>query len=125
MLLYAHPVNEAREQRGVPAVNSFWLSGCGRFQPERHAAPRIDDRLRAPLLADDLVAWARAWSALDADTLRALLGAASNGEAASLTLCGERRSQRFEHDPHAQRSLWQRVAERWRSVEPRTVLEAL
>jgi len=125
MLLYAHPVNEARERRGAPTVNSFWLSGCGRFQPARQAAPRIDERLRAPLLADDLAAWAQAWTALDADTLRALLDAASSGQAASLTLCGERRSQRFEHDPRAPRSAWRRLADRWRSVEPHTLLEAL
>jgi hypothetical protein len=30
MLLHAHPVNEAREARGEPPVNSFWLWGAGR-----------------------------------------------------------------------------------------------
>src|SRR5262249_54422228 len=34
MLLHAHPVNEAREARGEPAVNSVWLWGAGR-------APRL------------------------------------------------------------------------------------
>jgi hypothetical protein len=34
MLLHAHPVNEAREERGEPAVNSVWLWGAGR-------APRV------------------------------------------------------------------------------------
>ena len=32
MLLHAHPVNEAREARGEPAVNSLWLWGAGRRQ---------------------------------------------------------------------------------------------
>jgi len=31
MLLHAHPVNEAREARGEPAVNSLWLWGSGRL----------------------------------------------------------------------------------------------
>jgi len=31
MLLHAHPVNEARETRGEPAVNSLWLWGVGRL----------------------------------------------------------------------------------------------
>jgi hypothetical protein len=31
MLLHAHPVNEAREARGEPAVNSLWLWGGGRM----------------------------------------------------------------------------------------------
>ena len=30
MLLHAHPVNQAREARGEPAVNSLWLWGAGR-----------------------------------------------------------------------------------------------
>jgi hypothetical protein len=30
MVLHAHPVNEAREARGEPAVNSLWLWGAGR-----------------------------------------------------------------------------------------------
>ena len=32
MLLYTHPINAAREQRGELAVNSFWLSGTGPTQ---------------------------------------------------------------------------------------------
>ncbi|MCZ7563878.1 MAG: regulator [Burkholderiales bacterium] len=31
MLLHAHPVNEAREARGAPTVNSVWLWGAGRY----------------------------------------------------------------------------------------------
>ena len=38
MLLHAHPVNEAREQRAVPAVNSIWLWGGGTL-PRAAAAP--------------------------------------------------------------------------------------
>lgn len=34
MLLHAHPVNEAREARGEPAVNSVWLWGAGRMPAE-------------------------------------------------------------------------------------------
>ena len=30
MLLHQHPVNEAREQQGRPAVNSIWIWGAGR-----------------------------------------------------------------------------------------------
>jgi hypothetical protein len=30
MLLHAHPVNEAREARGEPVVNSLWLWGAGK-----------------------------------------------------------------------------------------------
>lgn len=34
MLLHSHPVNEAREARGEPAVNSLWLWGAGRAPRE-------------------------------------------------------------------------------------------
>jgi hypothetical protein len=37
MLLHAHPVNEAREARGEPAVNSLWLWGGGRAPRDAHA----------------------------------------------------------------------------------------
>ncbi len=37
MLLYAHPVNRAREARGEPVVNSLWLWGEGRVVPLKQA----------------------------------------------------------------------------------------
>lgn len=48
MLLHAHPVNESRERRGEPTVNSLWLWGFGAALPP--AA-----RLLPTLYADD--AW--------------------------------------------------------------------
>ena len=36
MLLHSHPVNEAREARGEPAVNSLWLWGAGRMPRAAH-----------------------------------------------------------------------------------------
>lgn len=123
MLLYSHPLNDARESRGALPVNSFWLSGCGRAQPAPPAStPTVDERLREPLLAADWAGWADAWRALDEGPVAALLAAAQRGDEALLTLCGERRAQR-----HAatRRSVWQRVAGRWRSEAPHTLLESL
>lgn len=122
MLLYPHPINEDRAQRGELPINSFWLSGCGRLQNAPLDEPQLVDTLRAPLLADDWVAWAQAWRALDADELSAALDAALAGRPVSLTLCGERSHQRFDNQP---RPAWRRLANRWRRVEPATVLEAL
>ncbi|MDP3083906.1 MAG: hypothetical protein Q8N44_09485, partial [Rubrivivax sp.] len=66
MRWYGHGLNDEREARGLPVVNSFWLSGCGRRQPAAPAADlRIDERLRRPALAEDWTAWAAAWQALD------------------------------------------------------------
>ena len=53
MLLHADPRNAAREARGALAVNSVWLSGCGRFQSEPHAHIAVDARLRGPTLSAD------------------------------------------------------------------------
>ncbi|HEY9026425.1 MAG TPA: hypothetical protein VIP05_19165 [Burkholderiaceae bacterium] len=97
MLLYVHPLNDAREARGLRPVNSFWLSGTGPA-PQAAAAPPadlvVDDRLRAPALAEDWAAWAEAWAALDAGPLRTLASADGDSPATAhrLTLCGERRA---------------------------------
>lgn len=48
MLLHAHPVNEAREARGAPAINSVWFWGAGTL-PARVAAPFAAVWSRNPL----------------------------------------------------------------------------
>jgi hypothetical protein len=121
MLLHQHPVNDAREARGALPVNSFWLSGCGRAQAAT-AAVTVDDRLRAPLLADDWAGWADAWRSLDAEALKPLVARVARGEPVSITLCGERGWQRYDAVP---RSLWQRLGDRFKTVELHVVMSAL
>ena len=122
MLLYAHPINEAREARGALPVNSFWLSGCGRWQESLAEPVQIDERLRAPLLGEDWAAWAEAWRALDAGPLATLAAAAERGEPVALTLAGERFAQRFEN---AGGSWWARLRRRYSHPSAADVLEAL
>ena len=118
LVFYAHPVNEAREARGEPAVNSFWLSGCGRAQAVDSATePSVDGSLRAPLLAADWAAWAEAWQRLDAGSI-----AGADPDRAILTLCGERCAARFEARPQG---LLQRLRRRWQADEAHAVLEGL
>jgi hypothetical protein len=122
MLLHQHPINDSREARGALPVNSFWLSGCGTAQDAADGIT-VDDRLRAPLLAENWSAWADAWRALDADMLGPLLEHAVHGRRLSLTLCGERSAQRFDAMP---RSLWQRISGSFTErAEPHAVLGAL
>ncbi|MEO8279347.1 MAG: hypothetical protein ABI564_06610 [Ideonella sp.] len=126
MLLYTDPLTDQREARGLLPVNSFWLSGCGRAQPTAsrsgHAAPHVDNRLRAALLAEDWEAWRVGWQALDAGPMVDALAAAKRGEPVTLTLCGERLARAFTSAP---RKLWQRIQHHWRPVDAAQLLEAL
>ena len=122
LLLYPHPVNEAREARGEMTVNSFWLSGCGRYRAADAAAMQVDESLRRPLLMQDWAAWAEAWRALDAGPLKQWLHHVDAGDAATLTLCGERSAQRFERQPQ---SLLQRARRHWNAPQPSAVLASL
>ena len=124
MRLHDAPVNTEREARGALAVNSFWLSGCGVAQPASPgAAPVVDDRLRTAALAQDWVAWAEAWRALDAGPAADLLQRSTRGEPVALTLCGERFAQRFE--PAARGGLWGRLTRGLRAPDLAATLEAL
>jgi hypothetical protein len=105
MLLYTHPVNDARAARGVLPVNSFWLSGTGAVTAQSlPAANTIDkltvaDTLREAALNEDWRAWATAWQVLDRTDCAALLAALDRGENVQLTLCGERHAQTFTAQP--------------------------
>ena len=95
MRLYTHPLNDERIAQGLQPVNSFWLSGCGVAQGAAAHDMQVDERLRAPALADDWAAWLKAWGTLDAGPLGELLSAVKSGQPVRLTLCGERASATF------------------------------
>ncbi|MBU6260945.1 MAG: hypothetical protein KGJ30_17965 [Burkholderiales bacterium] len=117
MLLHTHPINAAREARGRPTVNSFWISGCGVGQPDRGPVPSVDARLRAPALAGDWGAWSEAWEALDAGPLAELQAQWHAGAASRLTLCGERGWVAYAPGPSGSlqrlRRLWSRPVPPW------------
>ncbi len=122
MLLHTHALNDRREAAGLDTVNSFWLSGCGSLPTAAGPATpvTVDDRLRAPALAEDWAGWCEAWRALDAGPIAALQ-AAGNGPL-TLTLCGERRAHAFHAAPQG---LWQRLSGAWRRPSALAVLEGL
>lgn len=111
MLLHTHALNAEREAAGLAPVNSFWLSGCGTLRPEGAAAPRLEQRLRTPALAEDWTAWREAWTALDREGWSTIT---------VLTLCGERGAVTLEP---VRRSLWQRLTRT--PTDARTLLESL
>jgi hypothetical protein len=121
MLLHTLPLNAQREAAGLLAVNSVWLSGCGRAQPWQDEGVAIEPRLRDATWHGDPAGWASAWAAVDGNAIAALLARIGRGEPAALTLCGERAAQRFEP---AAPPWWRRfVAPKPAAVAP--VLEAL
>ncbi|HEX2540512.1 MAG TPA: hypothetical protein VHM00_05465 [Caldimonas sp.] len=123
LLFHEHPVNDAREQRGLLPINSFWFSGCGRLQAtDPRAEPDVALDLRQPLLAGDWARWAEAWRGLDAGALATLAARAGAGEPVALTLCGERHAARFESRA---RPLLERLRSAWRKSAAHDVLAAL
>ena len=103
MLMYTHPVNEARSAQRLLPVNSIWFSGTGDLPagfkplsatPQVHA-PRM---LADAALRGDWPAYAQGWAAVDA-LAQAMLLRQNAGEVLQLSLCGERRAQTFESAP--------------------------
>ena len=104
MLLYTHPINDARSSQRQLPVNSIWFSGTGDL-PEQHTAK--PQQLSAPrtladaALRDDWPAYAVAWGSLDAIEAKDWLARQSAGEVVRLTLCGERTALTFESAPRS------------------------
>lgn len=117
MLLYTHPLNEARQARGLPAVNAFWLHGSGCL-PAPAPTPtstqvQYVDTLQASAHHGDWQTWAKAWQALDTEALAQLLEHIQTGGTARLTLCGLRTALTWHTAP---RSLGQRLSQFFRPV---------
>ena len=115
MLLYTHPLSDAREARGLPTVNAFWLHGAGALPasvtPVPGAKITVYSELRTPALQEDWPAWVQAWQALDAGPIAALAARAARGEAVQLTLSGERSALTWHNAP---RSLRQKITDVFR-----------
>lgn len=97
MLLYHHPVNEARERERRWPINALWINGAGVLDaplpPDPHVwvEPRLA-QLPAPADAGALEA---VWRAIDGDSLTQLRRVLEGGGDARLTLCGPRRALSF------------------------------
>lgn len=125
MLLYTHPLNDARQQRGLSPVNSFWASGTGTLEDAPRPAgpePQVADDLRAAALRDDATAWTAAWSALDAREGERLLAAVERREPVRLTLCGERGARTWTGPAGG---AWRRLSTWLRPAPIARTLEAL
>ena len=117
MLLYTHPVNDARAAGSQTTVNSFWVSGAGRLPPAAAAdlGPDVqtDRSLRDPAVQGNWAAWAQCWVDLDRTACKDLLDRRSGSPGSRLTLCGERSALMFgaSHD-----TLLRRLQRRWKPI---------
>ncbi|MDH4449720.1 MAG: hypothetical protein QE265_03910 [Rhodoferax sp.] len=125
MLLYRHPVNDARAAQRRLTVNSFWISGTGALPDTIGDLPRtlsVLHPLETAAMCDDAPAWTQAWHTLDATHLASLLRQAKAGEPVELTLCGERMAASFVLQNTA---WWGRIQRRFSTPTPAELLATL
>ena len=144
MLLYTHPLTDARAARGLPAVNSFWVSGTGALPPgyahrivsrvSTTQTVTVPNTLRDAAIQGDWPAWAKAWQQIDSNECAALLQAidmkagmkTDPANRVTLTLCGERSAQTYHagHDGLTSRFLTT-IRSYFGTQPPSTVLKQL
>jgi hypothetical protein len=125
MLLYRHPVNDARAAQRRLTVNSFWISGTGTLPldaVDRSDTMSVQHGLEKAALQDDAAAWQQAWHHLDNTVIALLLRQAKAGQALELTLCGERMASSFELQNTA---WWNRIQRRFTTPPPAELLATL
>jgi hypothetical protein len=90
MLLYTHPINDARTARGLPSVNSFWIDGAGQLDAMPTHSGTIELELDLQEAADEPGLYANAWNSLLSEWRQQAAQALAQGDPLSITLCGEK-----------------------------------
>ncbi|WP_416547769.1 hypothetical protein ACHEXK_02585 [Limnohabitans sp. DCL3] len=125
MLLYNHPVNDARDARRQHTVNAFWLHGAGMLPADIPAAGptvTVSNALRASALHGDLPTWRQAWQQLDATAVAALLEHVLSTGQGQLSLCSEHTAHTYSAVPGA----WhQSITRLFKQPSPAAALQAL
>ena len=97
MLLYTHPVNEARQTAGLAPVNAFWVSGAGSLKsPSEQSNVQVLKSLREHALNEDWPRWAAAWQQIDSTHLASACEHIAAGGQLQLVLCGERNALHYQ-----------------------------
>ena len=129
MLLYNHPVNDARDARRQHTVNAFWLHGAGTLPavtpsaaPSVSATVTVPDALRASALHGDVQAWRQVWQQLDATAVADLLEHVQATGQGQLSLCSEHSAHTYTAAPA---SWHQRIRRLFKQPSPATALQAL
>lgn len=122
MLLYTHPINDARSQRGLPVVNSFWVSGTGTHNlVATNAKPVLcDTSLQWSAQQDDTNAWMAAWQKLDSQLSK--IFATEQPESIQITLCGPDTAHTYAD---LDQPWWKRVQRQFSSPSVADLLQQL
>ena len=98
MLLYAHPINDARASHRQRTINSFWLSGTGALSESAVANPTVlvNRGLAQAAFTDDAAAFSAGWEQLDATDIAQFLNWQQSGQTVRISLCGEANAVTFE-----------------------------
>ena len=128
MLLYTHPLNDARSTQRQRTVNSFWISGSGVLPASTSASANnspITSTVTSPrtlaqaVFTDDWAAYVAAWAKLDADHIAELLARQKAGDVVRLTLCGDSHAQTFES---AKTSIFGQIQSFFKPISPYSLL---
>ena len=94
MLLYTHPVNDAREARRGWPVNALWIDGAGALDPLPPPTPEVlvEPALSAVPPSASAEQRRAAWQTVGQGSLARLAAALEAGADAQLTLCGPQRA---------------------------------
>jgi hypothetical protein len=127
MLLYNHPVNDARDARRQHTVNAFWLHGAGTLPAATPStAPpmtvTLSDALRSSALNGDVQTWRQAWQQLDATAVADLLQHVKASGQGQLSLCSEHTAHTYTAAPAA---WYQRITRLFNKPSPAAALHAL
>jgi hypothetical protein len=90
MLLYTHPISEARISHGLPAVNSLWVDGAGALDAMPQASCEVRLDLCLQKAAHDEHAYRKAWQSLILSAAQLAAQSLAENQALALVLCGER-----------------------------------
>ena len=110
MLLYTHPVNDARSSQRQDPVSAFWVSGTGALPAQALPANLGDvcfaEGLRSAALHENWTRWGQAWQAMDATLCATLRQTLTANKRVQFTLCGERSAVTLQY---ADGRPWERV----------------
>ena len=122
MLLYTHPLNDARTERGLPVVNSFWVSGTGTpdVKPIDTKPVLCNKSLKTSALQDDATRWIAAWQQLDRQVSDMFAGLAD--DTIQLTLCGQDKAHTYSYLPQP---WWKHLTRRLSKASLATYLQQL